>query len=238
MSDTSTASSKAAAFFDADGTLVKTTIVHYYMYFKRQGMSPLVSALWQALFLLKCGYYLLLDKVSRSRLNIVFYRSYNGLSVEEIKKLVPGCYREVIAPRRFEQAQACIEEHRKAGHRLVMVTGSIDFIIKPLADALKVDDVLAPSLLTANGRFTGELNGSPIGEEEKARRVRRFAETHEIELSRSHAYGDSIADRPMLEAVGYPHAVNPDKALAALAEARGWPVHRWTLADPSGSGDR
>ena len=67
----------SAAFFDVDGTLVNSTIVHYYMYFKRQGMPPFVSAVWRAGFLLKCGYYLLLDRISRSRLNIVFYRIFD-----------------------------------------------------------------------------------------------------------------------------------------------------------------
>ena len=219
-----------AAFFDVDGTLIQTTIVHYYMYFRRQGMSSLRSVPWRAGFLLKCGYYLLLDKISRSRLNIVFYRSYRGMNVDEVKAMVPGCHREVISPRRFQQVEECVTEHRRAGRRVVLVTGSIDFIIQPLATELGVDDVVAPSLITLNGCFTGELDGPPVGEEEKARLVRRFAEANAIDLSKSHAYGDSIADLPMLETVGHPHAVNPDKALAKAAAARNWPVHRWTVA--------
>ena len=160
------------------------------------------------------------------------------MGLDDVKALVPGCYREVIAPRRFEQAAGCLARHRQAGHRIVLVTGSIDFIIKPLADELGVRDVLAPSLVTSNGRFTGELDGPPIGEEEKARRIRRFADANDIDLSKSHAYGDSIADLPMLEAVGHPHAVNPDKVLAARAATRGWPVHRWTVAREEGNGHR
>ncbi len=220
----------AAVFFDVDGTLIQTTIVHYYMYFRRQGMSALGSVPWRAGFLLKCGYYLLLDKISRSRLNVVFYRSYRGMAVDEVRDLVPGCHRDVISPRRFQEVEACVTEHRRAGRRIVLVTGSIDFIIQPLAVELGVDDVVAPSLITSNGRFTGELDGPPIGEEEKARRVRRFAKANAIDLSESHAYGDSIADLPMLETVGHPHAVNPDKALTKAAAARNWPVHRWTVA--------
>ena len=59
--------------------------------------------------------------------------------------------------------------------------------------------------------------------------MRTFAETHAIDLAASHAYGDSIADLPMLETVGHPHVVNPDKALAAVARRRRWPIHRWTV---------
>ena len=120
---------KTAAFFDVDGTLVKSTIVHYYIYFRRKLMSPLMGRLWYAAFLVKCGYFLVLDKINRSRLNIVFYRSYAGLPADEVKDRVPGCYRNVIKPRQFQQAAACVAEHREAGDEIVLVTGSIDFII-------------------------------------------------------------------------------------------------------------
>ena len=89
--------------------------------------------------------------------------------------------------------------------------------------------MLAPSLLESEGRFTGELDGPPIGEQEKARRIRRFAEENDISLSRSHAFGDSIADLPMLEVVGHPHVVNPDRALSAIARARAWATHHWVV---------
>ena len=230
MSTSAAASRRTAAFFDVDGTLVQTTIVHYYMYFRMRRMSPRIAKLWRAAYLLKCGYYLVLDKISRSRLNIIFYRSYAGLSVADIKAQVQNCYHDIIEPRRFEQVADCLGEHRAAGNDLVLVSGSIDFIIAPLAREWGITSVLAPSLVEANGRFTGELDGPPVGEEEKARRIQRFAAEHDIDLSRSHAYGDSIADLPMLEAVGIPHAVNPDKALTPIAKTRGWPIHRWTVA--------
>jgi FMN phosphatase YigB (HAD superfamily) len=94
--------SNSAAFFDVDGTLIKTTIVHYYAYFRRRRMSPAIGVLWQAGFALKCLYYLLLDMIDRERLNVVFYRSYAGLAVDEIRSLVADCHRDVIEPRRFE----------------------------------------------------------------------------------------------------------------------------------------
>ncbi len=223
---------KTAAFFDVDGTLVQTTIVHYYVYFRRKRMSPLAGKLWYAAFLVKCGYFLMLDKIDRSRLNVVFYRSYAGLPAAEIKAQVPECYRDVIKPRQFRQAASCVAKHREAGDEIVLVTGSIDFIIEPLARDLAVDSVVAPSLVESNGRFNGKLDGPPIGEQEKARRIQRFAESNGIDLSQSHAYGDSVADLPMLELVGHPHVVNPDRVLAAVARARGWLTHRWTIAAP------
>ena len=236
MSTSEAASRRVAAFFDVDGTLVRTTIVHYYMYFRRRRMAPLLGALWQAAFFVKCGYYLLLDKIDRSRLNVVFYRRYRDLPVNGIKTLASDCYREVIEPRCFGEGIRCVAEHRRAGREVVLVTGSVDFIIEPLAQSLQASSMHAAGLVEVDGRFTGELDGPPIGDEEKARRVRQFAEAEGIDLSQSYAYGDSIADLPMLEAVGRPHVVNPDKALAATAAARGWPAHRWAVG-PSKEGD-
>ena len=220
-----------AAFFDVDGTLVNSTIIHYYVYLRCRRMSPAYASLWHSVYPLKCVYYFLLDKISRRTLNIVFYRSYAGLPAAEIKALAPDCHREIIKRRRFPQAIGCVEEHRRAGHRVVLVTGSIDFLVQPLAAELGAHDVVAATLVESNGTFTGELAGPPISEQEKARRVRQYADVHGIDLSLSYAYGDSVADLPMLEAVGFPHAVNPDRALAKAARARGWPLHRWTIAD-------
>jgi phosphoserine phosphatase len=97
----------------------------------------------------------------------------------------------------------------------------------PLARALSADGLIAASLAERNGRFTGRLTGPPVGEKEKARRVTEYAEAQGIDLAASYAYGDSVADAPMLEIVGRPNAVNPDKRLSRLAAARGWPVRRW-----------
>ncbi len=220
---------RPAAFFDVDGTLAKTTIVDYYVFFRRRKMSPLGGKLWLAAYLVKCLYFIAVDRVNRSKFNEIFYRSYRGLSSAEIKALADACYRTVFRPRRFPQALACIEEHRRANHEIVLVTGSIDFLIQPLADELGIADLLAPSLLESQGRFTGELDSRPMSDGEKARRVRDFAAAAGIDLAHSHAYGDSVTDVAMLEAVGFPHAVNPDRGLARTARARGWSVHRWTL---------
>lgn len=228
----------AAVFFDVDGTLARTTIVHYYVYFRRKQMSPLWGRIWYTLFLVKCVYYFVLDKIDRSLLNTVFYRSYAGMPAAPIKGQVSDCYRDVLQPRQFEQAAACVARHREAGHTIVLVTGSLDFIVEPLAKNLAVDSVVAPSLIELDGRFTGELNGLPIGDEEKARRIRQFADVHGIDLSLSHAYGDSIADLPMLELVGHPHAVNPDRSLAVVARRRRWPTHHWTVTTSSKDRDR
>lgn len=219
-----------AAFFDVDGTLCGTTIAHYYRYFMLRRLSPTAGRLWYAKFLLKCVYYVLLDKCDRQRLNVVFYRNYAGLPTAEIKAQAADCHHHVVGPRRFGEALACIDEHRRAGRAIVLVTGSLDFIIEPLAAEIRADGMIAARLIESDGRFTGELVGLPIGAQEKARRMKDFASERGIDLSRSHAYGDSMADLPMLETVGFPHAVNPDRGLRNIAKRRSWPTHHWTVA--------
>lgn len=217
----------AAAFFDVDGTLCDTTIVHYFRYFMLRRLPWLRGRLWYAGLLAKCGYYLLLDKRDRRRFNAVFYQNYAGLPAGEIKAQVQGCYEDVIAPRVFPEAQAAVAEHRRAGRAVVLVTGSLDFVVAPLAKALGASEVLASQLVEGGGRFTGCLAGPPMGPQEKSRLARAFAERHGIELAQCHAYGDSMADLPMLEIVGFPHAVNADRGLSAIARSRGWPAHHW-----------
>ncbi len=229
MGESTPSSQTAAVFFDVDGTLLKSTIVHYYVYFMRRRMSPVVYKLWFAAFVLKCLYYLVLDKIDRSRFNVVFYRNYKGLSVKQIRSYIAGCHREFILPHMFVEAKACIDEHRAAGRKIVLVTGSIDFILEPLVKELGVQHVIAPTLLESDGCYTGELDGLPVGGEEKARRMLAFAQSQNIDLSTSYAYGDSVADLPMLEVVGHPRVVNPDKNLSSIAAARGWEQLRWTL---------
>lgn len=220
--------SEAAAFFDVDGTLVGRHIVHQFMYIRRQMLPRLLRPLWTGAFLAKTPYYLLLDKLSRTRLNVVFYRNYAGLSCDRVRALADRCFESVVRPHLFSEARDCVAQHREAGRRLVLVTGSIDFIMEPLARYLGADACIAPSLVQEGDRFTGELSGPPVGSSEKATRIKAFAARENVDLSASFAYGDSIADLPMLQEVGHPNVVNPDKSLAAAARRLGWPIHQWS----------
>lgn len=225
---------RSAVFFDVDGTIAKTTIVHYYAYFREKRMSAVVATCWRAAFLMKCVYYLIMDKIDRGRLNKIFYRSYAGLCAEDIYTQANDCHREVMLPKIFPEAIKCIKDHHVAGRHVVLVTGSIYFIIAPLAAELSIKHVLAPSLLVRDGKFTGELDSAPVSGAEKVRRMKCFAATHDVDLAKSYAYGDSIADLPMLNAVGHPHAVNPDRDLLRTATKGQWPVHHWMVAPTDG----
>lgn len=228
---------RAAAFFDVDGTLVGKHIVHQYIFFRRKMLPPVWRSVWTTVFYATKGpYFKIVDHISRTKLNIVFYRCYAGLDSAVVRRLVQPCFEELLRPNLFGEATECVKSHQQQGREVVFVTGSIDFIIEPLATYLGASAVLAPTLVERDGRFTGELDGPPVGQAEKARRVREYARRQNLDLSGCFAYGDSIADLPMLEEVGYPHAVNPDRALADTARQQGWPTCRWSTNGQKGHG--
>ena len=218
---------QVAAFFDVDGTLVNSTIVHYYVRFRLLSLPPLIRPFWLVCFLLKIPYYLLLDSLSRTKFNQVFYRNYRGMEVEQLKNLALDLFDALLGSKIFPAAADQISEHKAKGDLVVLVTGSLDFIMAPLANHLGADCMLSMSLCQQNGKFTGELMSPPLGEEEKARVVKAFAKEHGIELAASFAYGDSRADLPMLRCVGTPVVVNPGKALRQIAIGSGWKICEW-----------
>lgn len=218
-----------AAFFDVDGTIVSTTIVHYYVQFRSHLLPPFLRPFWLAWFALKVVYYFFLDKVSRTRFNQVFYRNYRGLQAECVKQLAGEQFETYVRSKLFPAALDRIREHQKRGDLVVLVTGSLDFIIQPLADYLQADAALTVQLEEAHGKFTGELTTLPLSEAEKVRTIQAFVEQHNVDLAVSYAYGDSRADLPMLECVGNPIVVNPSKGLREVAIESGWEISEWTV---------
>jgi len=131
---------------------------------------------------------------------------------------------DIIDPVIYVEALELIEQHRDAGRRVYIVSSSAEEIVRPLAEYLGVPHFIATQpKVDGEGRYTGELDFYCYGEN-KAIAIREHAERYGIDLSRSYAYSDSVTDAPMLEAVGFPSAVNPDKELRALAAEREWPI--------------
>ena len=220
---------KTAAFFDVDGTIVSTTIVHYYVQFRSHLLPTFLRPFWLAWFALKVVYYFFLDKVSRTRFNLVFYRNYRGLNAESVKQLAGEQFETYVRPKLFPAAVDCIREHQNRGDLIVLVTGSLDFIIQPLANYLEADTALTVELEEAHGKFTGELTTLPLSEEEKVHAIQTVVERYNVDLAASYAYGDSRADLPMLECVGKPIVVNPSKGLRQVAIESGWEISEWTI---------
>jgi len=215
-----------AAIFDVDGTLVGSNVVSYYAWMRLWELPSHKRPLWLAGFLPKIPYYWGLDKVSRAHFNRAFYKNYRGWEKSRAKHLGQESFSGFTLDRIYPGALARLREHKAEGHRVVLLSGALDFLLEPMRDL--VDDVLCASLQEENGSYTGELRGAPVAGEARARMLASFARRRNLDLSRSYAYADSISDLPMLEAVGNPVAVNPDRRLAARASERGWTVRHWS----------
>lgn len=216
---------EVAAIFDVDGTLVDSNVVSFYAWLKMRELPPAQQPLWIAAFLPKIPYYWGLDKVSRAHFNRAFYKNYRDWKPARAFELGRESFEGYTLKKIFPGALECLREHRRSGHHVVLLSGSLDFALEPFKDL--ADDVLSASLEEDGGLYTGELSGAPVAGEARARMLSSFARRQGIDLSQSYAYADSISDLPMLEAVGNPVAVNPDRRLAAAAEGKGWSVRRW-----------
>jgi alcohol-forming fatty acyl-CoA reductase len=217
---------EVAAIFDVDGTLVGSNVVSYYAWLKMREIPLVARPLWAASFLPKIPYYWALDKVSRAHFNRAFYKNYAGWKPTRARHLGQESFPGFTLSRIYPDALACLRKHKQMGHRVVLLSGALDFLLDPLRDL--ADDVLCASLAEEEGVYTGELSGAPVAGEARARMLASYARKRGVDLHRSYAYADSISDLPMLEAVGNPVAVNPDRRLAAAAKDRGWQIRRWS----------
>ena len=218
---------RIAAFFDVDGTLGSTNIVLTYIAFRNDGASRLERWLRIASVVPKIPYYKLLDRLSRNLFCSVFYRKYAGVERAELEAWAERDVARYWNDRLYPAALRKLEEHRERGHRIGIVSGSLEPVLEPLADALGADILLATEAETEGTRLTGRLPGGPLNGENKAIALRRLSDSTGIDLEQCYAYGDSYADKEFLESVGNPVAVNPDRRLNKIATSRGWPIQHW-----------
>jgi HAD superfamily hydrolase (TIGR01490 family) len=214
----------SAAFYDVDGTLIDANIVHVFAYYALNQPTIAGSVVKTLTTLASAPVLWAADKLSRKAFNEIFYRYYRGQSQDRLYVLAEEMFEDVIKPVIFPGTQDLIADSRRAGCRQVLVTGGIDFTVRPLAQFLGVDDVIANKLEFVNGYATGRLEKPFIAGAAKADILRDYARRHDIDLTRSYAYSDSYSDLAMLAAVGRPTAVNPDFRLRATARSYDWPV--------------
>jgi len=216
-----------AAFFDLDKTVIaKASMVAFGRPLYRAGLLSrwiLLRALWGQLVYLQLG----ADEERMQRMRRSVLRLTKGWDQARVSEIVGEAMDEVIEPIVYEEAIELIRGHREAGRRVVIVSASPIEIVAPLAGYLGVDDFIATRAeLDDEGRYTGEVEFYSYGPF-KVDAMQELASLHEIDLSSSYAYSDSATDLPMLEAVGHPVVVNPDRDLLRTAEARDWEVMRF-----------
>jgi HAD superfamily hydrolase (TIGR01490 family) len=204
----------AAAIFDVDGTLVQGgTERLFFRYLVRTGRLSPRRALT---FLVR------LAAAPRNRFSNKTYLA--GLALPETEALGRRCFQEMIRPRLRPQAVACLKAHQAGGRKVILLTGSLGFLVLSLKELLAADWLLATEVDQCNGRFTGEICGLHPRGDNKRVLLEDLARRQGLDLSCSFAYGDHEEDIPMLGCVGQPVAVNPTRALMRVAREHGWPV--------------
>ena len=214
----------AASYFDVDGTLVRTNLVHPTLYYLMNQQSPLRSLQKLARAALQSPSLVLAEFQDRRIFNEALFTSYEGISQDRLLILADDAFDSVLKKAIFPHARDLVSRCRDEGHDVVLVSGALDFLMDRLASYLGATHVIANRLEIKDGYATGRLLRPVVAGPEKARLIREHARAHGHNLDDCFAYSDSYSDVPMLSVVGHPAAVNPDSKLERLARTYGWPV--------------
>ena len=212
-----------AAFFDLDKTIIaKSSTLAFSKPFQAGGLlsrkALLRSAYSQFVYVVGGADHEQMEKMRHMLSELV-----TGWDVASVKEIVADTLHNIVDPLVYDEAVQLIEQHRSAGRDVVIVSASGTEVVEPIGEMLGADHVVATRMSVAEGKYTGEITFYAYAEG-KAKAIRELAERKGYDLAQCYAYSDSITDIAMLEEVGHPFAVNPDKDLRRIAKERGWPI--------------
>ena len=220
---TTVSRARTAAFFDLDKTIIaKSSTLAFSKPFFNQGLlnrrAVLKSSYAQFIYLLSGADH---DQMDRMRAHMT--SMCTGWDVEQVKSIVNETLHDIVTPLVFAEAADLIAAHKLCGRDVVVVSASGEEMVAPIARALGATHAMATRMVVEDGRYTGEVAFYCYGDG-KVQAIRELAAREGYPLDHCYAYSDSITDLPMLEAVGNPSVVNPDRGLRKEANERGWPV--------------
>jgi len=214
----------STAIFDVDGTIVHgicAKIYAKYLYKKK---------IFSLSFVIKFNFYLLyylllirLNKLDKVRASKKWVKEIsNRLLVDNAVRLGEECFNKKIKPKLIKGVLDILKKHAKKGDRIILLSNSPNFLLKPLADYLNVKELYGTDFICENNKFKAIKLPLCFGKG-KTEIVNKL----KIDLKDSYAYSDSIHDLPLLELVKYPHVVNPNRRFKKEALKRDWPVYHF-----------
>jgi HAD superfamily hydrolase (TIGR01490 family) len=214
----------SAAFFDLDKTVIaKSSALAFGRPFYRDGLisrrDVVKSAYAQLMFRLGGGS----DEQAMARTRDYLAALCKGWKVEQVQQIVAETLDELINPYVYAEAASLIAEHQAAGRDVVLVSASGEEMVRPIGALLGITDIIATRMSIVDGRYSGEIAFYAAGAN-KVTEVRKLAAERGYDLATCYAYSDSASDLPLLEAVGHPSAVNPDRPLRRAAMENAWPI--------------
>jgi len=222
-------SDRHMAVFDLEHTLMASNVVDTYAWLASRHLPPARRARFVAELVRQGPALLALDRRDRGDFLSSFYRRFEDAPIEQLREDSWELFHRQLLTRSFPDGFARVRAHRAAGHRTLLITGALDFVIEPIRPLF--DDIVCAEMGERDGRLTGQLTALPPIGEARALLLADYAEEHALSLEESVAYADSTSDLAMLEAVGFPVAVNPESRLSAIARRRGWHVEHWAKAE-------
>lgn len=212
-----------AAVFDVDRTLLPdTTAERLFLRFLIQERILGVRAAFETVrFFITHGQH---DPVRAIRQHRPYLRGQQVLAMSELGEL---CFRQTILPRLSPRGMSVFRQHQEQGHRTVLLSGSLPFILAPMARYLESHNLICSELAHRDQRLSGRLIGlHPYGGA-KALLVRRFACEQNLDLSQSYCYADHHSDASLLRLFGHPVCINPNDRLRRLAQRFDWRIEEF-----------
>jgi HAD superfamily hydrolase (TIGR01490 family) len=215
---------RRAAFYDLDGTLIDLNLLHAVGYIlgnlgEWHARLTRLAALAARIPLLYAA-----ERYDRRLLNVELFALFKGVSRDRLTVLGEEYCERILTRHLFQSGLDLLEGNRSAGLEPVLVTGSPDFLVEPLARRLRIEHSAVNQPAYSRGIATGRLCEPIMAGEEKARWCEQWARRGGLQLADCWGYADSYYDLPFLVALGHPVAVNPDRRLAATARVRQWPI--------------
>jgi putative phosphoserine phosphatase/1-acylglycerol-3-phosphate O-acyltransferase len=218
------AATRAAAFFDFDGTIIAGySILAFLKERVRRRELGAAEVARTAISLAQSA----LGQIDSRELIARGMHEWSGRPIADLEALGERLFETELRERIFPEIRALVANHRRHGHVIAIATSAAPFQVEAVARELGIEHVICTRLETVDGILTGKSRGPILWGRAKAEAVREFAREHRIDLRRSHFYADGDEDVALMQLVGYPHPTNPRPQLEQMARAQGWPVQRF-----------
>jgi HAD superfamily hydrolase (TIGR01490 family) len=217
------------AAFDLENTLIASNVVESYTWLATRRLNAPERIRYVLRTLAEAPSLSAMDRRDRGDFLRFFYRRYEDAPVSQIDEDSNELLTNLILTKSFPRGIRRVREHKALGHRTILITGALEFAVRGLHPLF--DEIIAAEMtVKPDGTYSGHLSQVPPTGETRAQILADYCTAENLRLEDSVAYADSTSDLPMLEAVGFPVAVNPETRLAAIARKRGWLVEHWSKA--------
>ncbi|MEC7403193.1 MAG: HAD-IB family hydrolase [Actinomycetota bacterium] len=217
------------AVFDLENTLIASNVVASYSWLATRHLDTPDRVRFVAKTLREAPTLWNLDRADRSDFLRYFYRRFEDAPIERLERDSLEMMSDLLMTKSFPAGIRRVRAHRALGHKTLLITGALDVVVEPLRPLF--DHIVSAELGAHDGAYDGKLTNVPPTGEARYQALADYAKEHDLDLKESVAYADSTSDLPMLEAVGFPVAVNAETKLAAIARRRGWLIEHWTKSD-------